>query len=68
MEKEEALQELQEECNRIKADDIAEACAKVRRNVRSGFGYEKEQAIAAALATVRVSVKLYMRQMNFIIQ
>ena len=53
-----ALQEQWEECERLKAIAVEKACAALRTQLRNDFVFEKEKAIADALAVARVSIKV----------
>ena len=53
-EKEEALAQQWQECERIKEEAIALACDKLTHKLKLEFAYEKEQAIAEALRIAKV--------------
>lgn len=55
-EKQEALKEQWEECERLKLQAIKEACELLERKLRNEFALEKEIAIAKALALARVII------------
>ena len=55
IEKQDALQHQWEECERLKAIAIEEACVALHKQLRKEFAIEREQAIAEALKKARVS-------------
>ena len=54
-EKEEALAAQWEECQRLQGEAVEAACSALRKQLRDEFAVEREQAIAEALKTARVS-------------
>ena len=56
-EKAEALKEQWEECERLREKAVEEACTALRKQLRDEFAWEKEKAIAEALAHARVNNK-----------
>ena len=57
VEKAEALKEQWEECERLREKAVEEACTALRKQLRDEFAWEKEKAIAEALAHARVNIK-----------
>ncbi|XP_060567971.1 trichohyalin-like isoform X2 [Ruditapes philippinarum] len=63
-EKEEALAQQWEECERLKEEAVALACEKLTHKLKLEFAYEKEQAVAEAL---RIAKEKYLiRERNTI--
>lgn len=47
-----------EECERLKEIAVQEACALLSKKLRDEFAWEREKAVADALAVARVSNKI----------
>ncbi|RUS72806.1 hypothetical protein EGW08_019430 [Elysia chlorotica] len=56
-EKEEALRNQWEECERLKEEAVEEACTALRKRLRDEFAVEREKAIADALRIAREGFK-----------